>query len=132
MNYRLKRQIDFLKGIDIKSVFRRTCLFDNSRQDNDAEHCWYLAVMAIVFAKYSNQAVDISKVIKMVLIHDIVEIETGDLLLYKRNYKRKSKKERLAAKRFLAFYQGSNLNIFINYGRNLKIGKHQRQNLQQP
>lgn len=85
MNHeRLEQQIAFLKEIDkIKSIFRRTRLLDDSRYENDAEHAWHLAVMAMTLAEYANdEKIDISKVIKMVLIHDIVEIDAGDTFLY--------------------------------------------------
>ena len=81
---RLKQQIAFLKEIDkVKGIFRRTRLLDDSRYENDAEHGWHLAVMAIVLAEYSNtEQIDIAKVVKMVLIHDLVEIDAGDTFLY--------------------------------------------------
>jgi len=83
MNERLEKQIRFIIEIDkIKHIFRRTRLLDHSRHENDAEHSWHLAVMALVLAEYANEPVDIAKVIKMVLIHDIVEIDAGDTFIY--------------------------------------------------
>lgn len=81
---RFEQQIAFLKEIDkIKGVFRRTRLLDDSRYENDAEHAWHLAVMTMILAEYANdEGLDVSKVIKMVLIHDIVEIDAGDTFLY--------------------------------------------------
>lgn len=83
MQERLERQLAFIIEIDkVKSVFRQTRLFDNSRHENDAEHAWHLAMMAAVLAEYSNEPVNTAKVMKMVLIHDLVEIDAGDVFLY--------------------------------------------------
>lgn len=77
------QQIDFIKEIDkLKYIQRKTRLFNSDRNENDAEHSWHLAVMAIVLAGHSNVPVDILKVVKMVLIHDIVEIDAGDTFIY--------------------------------------------------
>ncbi len=80
---RLQQQIDFIIEIDkVKHIFRKTKLFNKSRFENDAEHAWHLAMMALVLGEYANEKIDISKVIKMVLIHDIVEIDAGDTIVY--------------------------------------------------
>jgi len=80
---RLLRQIEFIKEIDkIKYIQRRTKLFNSDRHENDAEHSWHLAMMAIVLAEHSNMQIDVLKVLKMLLIHDIVEIDTGDVFLH--------------------------------------------------
>ncbi|WP_194766308.1 HD domain-containing protein [Tamlana sp. I1] len=82
----LLKQIDFIKEIDkIKYIQRRTKLFNSDRNENDAEHSWHLAMMAIVLSDYSDSEIDLLKVIKMVLIHDIVEIDAGDTFLYDQN-----------------------------------------------
>ena len=79
----LLKQIDFIKEIDkLKYIQRRTKLFNSDRNENDAEHSWHLAMMAVVLAEHANEPVDILKVIKMVLIHDIVEIDAGDTFIY--------------------------------------------------
>lgn len=79
----LLKQIDFIKEIDkLKYIQRRTKLLNSDRRENDAEHSWHLAMMAIVLSEYSNFVLDLLKVIKMVLIHDIVEIDAGDTFLY--------------------------------------------------
>lgn len=98
----LKKQIEFIIEIDkVKQIFRQTRLFDNSRYENDAEHAWHLALMAITFEKYVNFPVDLLKVIKMVLIHDIVEIDAGDTFLYadEEQLKQKEINEKKAAER---------------------------------
>ncbi|WP_074406226.1 MULTISPECIES: HD domain-containing protein [Aquimarina] len=80
---RLLKQIEFIKEIDkIKYIQRQTKLFNSNRRENDAEHSWHLAMMALVLVEHSNTSIDILKVLKMVLIHDIVEIDTGDIFIY--------------------------------------------------
>lgn len=81
---RLNSQINFILEIDkLKKVYRQSILVDGSREENDAEHSWHLAMMAILLSEYANdQQLDILKVIKMVLIHDIVEIDAGDTFVY--------------------------------------------------
>lgn len=79
----LLKQINFIKEIDkLKYIQRKTKLINSNRPENDAEHSWHLAVMAIVLSAHANSTVDILKVIKMVLIHDIVEIDAGDTFIY--------------------------------------------------
>ena len=79
----LQKQIAFIKEIDkIKYIQRRSKLFNSDRRENDAEHSWHLAMMAIVLADHSNKTIDLLKVLKMVLIHDIVEIDAGDTFAY--------------------------------------------------
>ncbi len=83
MDERFRKQLDFIIEIDkIKSIFRKTKLFDGSRLENDSEHSWHLAMMAIILLEYSNEPLNFPKVIKMVLIHDIVEIDAGDTIIY--------------------------------------------------
>lgn len=83
MRERLKRQMDFLLEVDkLKFINRQTYLSDGSRKENDAEHSWHLAMFAVLLSEYSNEEVDLVKVITMVLIHDIVEIDAGDTYAY--------------------------------------------------
>ena len=101
MKNRLDLQMQFLIEIDrLKSVLRRTRLFDNSRQENVAEHGWHVAIMAMALAEYSNEPIDVSKVVRMALVHDIVEIDAGDTFLYDEAAgKVKEEAERRAAER---------------------------------
>ena len=79
----LLKQVEFIKEIDkIKYIQRKTKLFNSDRCENDAEHSWHLAMMAIVLSEHSDKAIDVLKVVKMVLIHDIVEIDAGDTFIY--------------------------------------------------
>jgi putative hydrolase of HD superfamily len=100
-NERLKRQIDFIREIDnVKSVYRQTLLMDGKRNENDAEHSWHIAVMAIVLSEYSNSTLDIARVVKMALVHDIVEIYAGDTFCYdEKSAVDKEDRERDAAER---------------------------------
>lgn len=80
---RLKRQLDFVLEIDReKNIFRQTHLSGHGRNENDAEHAWHMAIMAYLLREYSNEKIDIAKVMLMCLIHDIVEIEAGDTYAY--------------------------------------------------
>ena len=79
----LLKQISFIKEIDkLKYIQRKTKLFNSDRPENDAEHSWHLAMMTIVLAEHSDKPIDVLKVLKMVLIHDIVEIDAGDTFIY--------------------------------------------------
>jgi putative hydrolases of HD superfamily len=80
---RLEEQIAFLIEIDqLKSVLRQTPIADGSRRENTAEHSWHLAMFALVLAEHAPEPVDVSRVITMLLIHDLVEIDAGDTFIY--------------------------------------------------
>ena len=80
---RMSRQLEFLMEIDkVKNIFRQTWLADGNRKENDAEHSWHLAVAAFLLKEYAAQEADVLKVILMVLIHDLVEIDAGDTYAY--------------------------------------------------
>lgn len=80
---KLKKQIEFIITIDeMKNVLRRNLVVDGSRRENDAEHSWHLAVMAMILEEYSADKVDISKVLKIALVHDLVEVYAGDTFAY--------------------------------------------------
>ncbi len=81
----LQEIIDFISYIDqLKNVIRKNGLHDGSREENTAEHSWHAALSALLLAPYADQKLDIDKVIKMLLIHDLVEIEAGDTFVYDR------------------------------------------------
>ncbi len=89
MDMRLKKQAEFIIEIDkIKSVFRQTLLINGKRYENDAEHSWHISVMAVLLSEYAgrggDKGIDILKALKMVLLHDIVEIDAGDTYCYDR------------------------------------------------
>jgi putative hydrolases of HD superfamily len=101
---RLGAQLRFLLEIDaLKTVLRRSLLADGSRRENSAEHSWHLAMLAIVLAEHAAEPVDLAKVIRMVLVHDIVEIDAGDTYIYDtEGYLTKDDRERTAADRIFA------------------------------
>ena len=83
MEERLKKQLNFILEIDKeKNIFRQTHLSGHGRNENDAEHAWHMAIMAYLLREYSNEKIDIARVMLMCLIHDIVEIEAGDTYAY--------------------------------------------------
>ena len=83
MDERLKKQLDFALEIDKeKNIFRQTHLSGYGRNENDAEHAWHMAIMAYLLREYSNEPVDITRVMLMCLIHDVVEIDAGDTYAY--------------------------------------------------
>ncbi len=81
---RLARQIQFILEIDkLKEVFRRSYLLDESRHENSAEHSWHLAVMAVLLWEHAkNPSIDLLRILKMVIVHDIVEVDAGDTFIY--------------------------------------------------
>jgi putative hydrolase of HD superfamily len=98
---RLQQQIAFVVEIDhLKQILRRTRTVGGERRENSAEHSWHIAVIALVLAEYAAETVDVSKVIKMLLVHDIVEIDAGDTFAYDvAGYLDKEVRERTAADR---------------------------------
>ncbi len=84
MTDRFRQQLEFIVEIDkLKQVYRQTYLTDGLRKENDAEHSWHLALMSILLAEHAlHQDLDVTRVLKMVLIHDIVEIDAGDTYCY--------------------------------------------------
>ncbi len=102
---RLEKQIAFIVEIDrLKRIFRQTYLTDASRKENDAEHSWHLAVMALILLEHAGgPAPDILRTVSMVLIHDIVEIDAGDTFCYDdAGAKDREARERRAADRLFA------------------------------
>ena len=83
MDERLQKQLDFILEIDKeKNIFRQTHLSDHGRNENDAEHAWHMAIMAYLLQEYSNEKIDVARVMLMCLIHDVVEIDAGDTYAY--------------------------------------------------
>ena len=80
---RFMQQLNFLLEMDkLKSIVRQTYLADGSRKENDAEHSWHLAMMVFLLAEYSNEPIDVLKTMKMVMLHDVIEIDAGDTYAY--------------------------------------------------
>ncbi len=112
----LLQQVEFIKEIDkLKYIQRRTKLFNSDRCENDAEHSWHLAMMTIVLEEHANHPIDVLKVVKMVLIHDIVEIDAGDTFIYDttKNHDN-TEEELLAARRIFGLLPASQAKEFID------------------
>ncbi|MBD2757332.1 HD domain-containing protein [Spirosoma validum] len=111
----LLKQVDFIKEIDkLKYIQRKTKLFNSNRHENDAEHSWHLAMMTIVLAEHSDVPIDVLKVLKMVLIHDLVEIDAGDTFIYDTQKNHTNTNEELvAAKRIFGLLPQKQADEFI-------------------
>ena len=82
-NEKIQNQIKFAITIDeMKNIFRRNLLADGSRRENDAEHSWHLAMLAMILEEYSAEKIDIERVLKIALIHDLIEVYAGDTFAY--------------------------------------------------
>jgi len=101
MSERLQQQIAFLVEIDrLKRVLRRTRLLDGSRYENSAEHSWYFAMAALVLSEYAREPIDLFRVVKMALVHDIVEVDAGDTFVFDEQARRSQhEREARAAER---------------------------------
>ena len=99
MDERLRKQMEFALEIDKeKNIFRQTHLSNHGRNENDAEHAWHMAIMAYLLREYSNEPIDIGKVMLMCLTHDIVEIDAGDTYAYDLEGQKTQKAREEAAK----------------------------------
>ena len=98
---RLTQQMNFIAEIDkLKQVIRESWLIDASRKETDAEHSWHITLMAILLNEYANESIDLLRVVKMLLIHDVVEIDAGDTFIYDKDQaKDQSTRESKAAQR---------------------------------
>ena len=98
-NQRLDQQLLFTAEIDrMTDILRRTLLINKTRRENDAEHSWHIAVMAMLFSEYAMEPVDVGRAVQMCVVHDIVEIEAGDTFAFDVNGNAdKSEREREAA-----------------------------------
>jgi len=124
---KLLRQIEFIKEIDkLKYIQRKTKLLNSDRYENDAEHSWHLALMAMILFEHADESVDILKVIKMVLIHDIVEIDTGDTFIYDtQKAHSNTEEERLAAYRIFGLLPGYQAEELIAIWEEFEAGETQ-------
>ena len=113
-NSRLERQLDFLVEIDkVKNILRKSRLFDASRFENDAEHSWTISLMAILLKEYADFEVNIEKVLVMLLIHDIVEIDAGDTFLYAEARESAHIEEEKAARRIFGMLDADQRDYFV-------------------
>ncbi len=105
---RLSGQFEFLLEIDkLKSIQRRAPLLNGTRVENSAEHSWHLAMMAMVLSEYAAEAVDVNRVVRLLLVHDIIEIDAGDTFAFDAGgYLDKPRREQLAADRLFGLLPG--------------------------
>jgi putative hydrolases of HD superfamily len=114
-NERLVNQLKFLVEIDkVKDIVRKTKLFSGSRLENNAEHSWTVCVMAILLEEHSNVDVDVLKVIKMLLVHDLAEIDTGDTFLYAANRSTAHVAEAVCAERIFGILDSDQKSEFLS------------------
>ncbi len=113
---RLQKQINFMLEVDkLKNIYRQTYVLHENRTENDAEHSWHLALLAFLLSEYSNEPIDVLRTIKMVLIHDIVEIDAGDTYCYdEEGYKDKIERETKAAERIFGILPHDQKNEMYN------------------
>lgn len=105
---RLTRQISFLLEVDrLKGVLRRSYVLGGERRENSAEHSWHVAIAALLLAEHANTEVDLARVVTMLLVHDLVEVEAGDTFIYDQAAMTdRSERERRAADRLFALLPG--------------------------
>ena len=125
INERLKKQLEFSLEIDKeKNIFRQTHLSGHGRNENDAEHAWHMAIMAFLLKEYANEEVDISKVMLMYLIHDVVEIDAGDTYAYDEvNLKTQKEREDKAKERIFSMLPDDQKDILISLFDEFEEGK---------
>lgn len=112
---RLQQQIDFLVELDKnKNIFRNSYITAiPRRKENDAEHMWHISVMALVMQEYSPREIDINHVLRMLLVHDVVEIDAGDVSVYHRqNDPHLADRETAAAQRIFSLLPEDQVNEF--------------------
>lgn len=124
-NELLKKQIDFIIEIDkLKNIYRQTYVLGENRKENDSEHSWHIALMAILLSDYSENEIDVLKTVKMLLIHDIVEIDAGDTYCYdETGYATKSEREEAAARRIFGLLPKSQEEEFYGLWREFEDRK---------
>ena len=112
---RLLRQLDFILEIDKeKRITRQTSITGHIRKENDAEHAWHMALMSFILKEYSNEDIDIARVIVMCLVHDIVEIDAGDTYAYDEEGKKtQAEREEKAKKRIFGLLPDDQAELFM-------------------
>ena len=130
----LLKQIEFIKEVDkLKYIVRKTKLLNSDRRENDAEHSWHLAMMAIILAEHSNSPIDVLKVVKMLLIHDIVEIDAEDTFIYDAQKSHdNTQEERQAAERIFGLLPNDQANELIAIWEEFEEQKLMRPSLPEP
>ena len=121
---RLRKQMEFMLEIDkLKNITRQTYIINEHRKENDAEHSWHIAVLAFLLAEYADPAIDVTRVMKMLLLHDIVEIDAGDTYCYyEEGYKSKPQREENAARRIFGILPEDQAKEFYSLWREFEDG----------
>lgn len=121
---RLRKQLDFMLELDkMKNIYRQTYVLHEDRKENDAEHSWHLAVLAFLLSEYATEPIDTLRVMKMVLLHDIVEIDAGDTFCYDaEGYKSKAEREENAAQRIFGILPDDQKNEYYSLWREFEDG----------
>ena len=113
-NKRLENQLNFIIEIDkVKNITRKSKLFNGNRFENDAEHSWTICMMALLLKEYSNFSVNIERVVSMLLVHDIVEIDAGDTFLYSSERNDIHYSEKKAAERIFGLLESDQRDYFM-------------------
>lgn len=98
INERLLKDMEFIIELDkMKTILRQTSLISEDRYEDDAQHSWHISVMAMILSEYANEKIDTFKVIKMLLIHDLVELYAGDTFCYDKAANEDKEERELAA-----------------------------------
>ncbi len=107
-NKKLQKQIEFAIEIDkMKQILRRNLIADGSKREDDAAHSWHLAVMAMILEEYSAEKIDVNRVVKIALVHDLVEVYAGDTFAYDaKGYEDKEEREKEAATKLFGMLEG--------------------------
>ena len=120
----LGRRLHFLREIDrLKGVVRQSPLLDRSRKENSAEHSWHLAMYASVLAEYATDAVDQARVVRMLLLHDIVEVDVGDSPIHAGSHEQQAALEDQAAVRIFGLLPGEQGASFLALWREFEAGE---------
>jgi putative hydrolase of HD superfamily len=120
----LARRLSFLREIDrLKTVTRASPLLDKSRRENSAEHSWHLSMYAWLLADYAAPDVDVSRVVKMLLIHDIVEVDAGDSPIHGAPDVEQAEKEQRAARRLFGLLPAGQCDELIGLWREFEAGE---------
>lgn len=121
---KLKKQIEFMLELDkMKNLYRQTYVLHEDRKENDAEHSWHIAMMAFLLAEYAQPDTDIFKVMKMLIVHDVVEIDAGDTYCYDyEGYKSKAEREEKASQRIFGILPEEQKTEFYSLWREFEDG----------
>lgn len=122
---RLSAQLAFIHEIDrLKYIIRQTALFGSDRRENSAEHSWHLALMVMSLKEYANDPIDELRVLKMLLLHDLVEVDTGDTFLFDQQGRKSVKNEELlAAKRIFGLLPADQSAEFLALWQEFEAGE---------